>query len=89
MGPMFAGAYLSIRLAAARLYLHCGPLTSWPFVMGLQVALCALLGNYLSYSPEFVDSGHRAVSPIVRRAFLEAARYRNLGAAVSSPVDAL
>ena len=36
MGPMFAGAYLSIRLAAARL-------------LGLQVALCALLGTHIAF----------------------------------------
>jgi hypothetical protein len=58
-----------------------GPLTFRPFVMGLQVALCALLGSAhcLSYLPGFVDSGHRDVSLIVRRAFSEGGRYRTKG----------
>ena len=62
---MFAGAYLSIRLAAARrsCRLLCAPF--WAALHCLSLTL-----------PEFVDSGHRAGPPIVRRAFLEGGRYR-------------
>ena len=75
MGPMFAGRVSQHPSGCSQVLFNCGALTFWPFVMGLQVALCARLSS-AHCLPGCVDSGHLAVSPIVRRAFLEGGRYR-------------
>ena len=78
MGPMFAARVSQHPSGCSQVLFNCGVLTFWPFVMGLQVGLCARLSS-AHCLPGRVDSGHLAVSPIVRRAFLEAARYRTWG----------
>ena len=81
MGPYFRDgthvrrARLSASVWLPPGFINCGALTFWPFVMGLQVALCARLSS-AHCLPGCVDSEHLAVSPIVRQVFLEAARSR-------------